>query len=145
MRKILNALTAILLAVLSNTSLADTLPSPASARELTDKVMTFVAKGEIEAGIRLLKPYSVVPDAEFEAAIGQLKLQVPVMRERFGKILGSEFLREDPTGNSLIRITQLQKFEKHPMRWIFIFYKSDNGWVLNTFYFDDNIRSLFPS
>jgi hypothetical protein len=30
------------------------------------------------------------------------------------------------------------------MRWSFYFYRGQNGWVLDTFKTDDDIRQLFP-
>lgn len=122
---------------------AATLPSPNAAKELSDKIMERVAAGDLEGGLRLMKPYGIVPEAEMETAIGQAKLQAPMYIQRFGKIIGREFLREEKVGESLIRFTHLQKFDRHVMRWVFVFYKGNAGWVLNTFYFDDNIRAVF--
>lgn len=131
--------------LMSNHVGAETLPSAQAARELSDKVMSRVASGDLEGGLRLMKPYGIVPEAEMEAAIGQAKLQAPMYVQRFGKIIGREFIREEKIGESLLRITHLQKFEKHVMRWTFIFYEGGSGWVLNTFYFDDNIRAIFAA
>lgn len=125
--------------------LAETLPSPAAVRELTDKVIAKVVASSIEDGIRLLKPFSINPEAEIEAAIGQAKLQVPMISQRYGKVIGHEFIQEEKIGDSLIKITHIVKFEKHPMRWTFFFYKGNDGWVMNTFFFDDNIRAIFSN
>ena len=37
----------------------------------------------------------------------------------------------------------VSKYEKHAMRWLFYLYKSKDGWVINTFNFDDQIQALF--
>lgn len=115
------------------------------ARQLTDRVMTKVAAGELEPGLKLAKPYLIIPDAEFETMLGQTKLQYPMLAQRFGKSIGFEFIREERAGDSLLRIVQIQRFERHITRWSFIFYRSSDGWVLNTFYFDDNVRALFDA
>ncbi len=120
-----------------------TLPDVSAARSLTGAVMAKVAAGEMEAGLRLMQPYFVIPDADFEAAVGQAKQQVPAMTQRFGKAIGAEFLREDQVGQRLLRITQAQLFEQHATRWSFFFYRTPKGWVLNTFQYDDNIKSFF--
>jgi hypothetical protein len=73
----------------------------------------------------------------------QAKLHLPVLQGRFGKSLGSEFIRERTIGRSLLQIVHIQKFEKHALRWQFIFYSPDKKWVLNTFNFDDKINLLF--
>lgn len=136
---------AALFLILSSVTHADSLKSAAEARQLTDRVMTRLAAGDLEGGLRLAKPYLIIPEAEFEAMLGQAKLQRPAMSQRFGKSIGREFLREDKVGESFLRIVQIQKFEKHATRWTFIFYRGSEGWVLNTFHFDDNVRALFPN
>ncbi len=122
---------------------AATLDSKAAARKLTDQVMTKVAEGDIEGGFQLMKPYSIVPESEISVAIEQTKLQIPVMQGRFGKSVGVEFICDKSVGNSLLQIIHIQKFEKHIMRWKFIFYSPDGKWVLNSFNFDDKIQALF--
>jgi hypothetical protein len=52
-------------------------------------------------------------------------------------------ISEKTVGKSLLQIVQIQKFEKHIMRWRFIFYNPGGKWVLSTFNFDDKIQSLF--
>lgn len=129
----------------STNAFAVTLKNPLEARELTDKVMSKMDEGSIESGLLLLKPYTdVIPPAEFDVLLDKLKMQIPVMTQRFGKSIGHEFMREDKSGENLLRIVQIHRFEKHPMRWSFYFYQSKNGWILDTFNVDDDIRQLFP-
>jgi len=134
----------MLLASLSFAASGATLKGPSDARKLADNVMAKVAAGDTEGGLRLTKPYVIIPDAEFEAMLGQLKLQAPLMASRFGATVSSEFIREDTVGDSLVRLTYIQRFERHPMRWVFYFYRGKDGWVLNTFRTDDAIQLLFP-
>ncbi|GLI37492.1 hypothetical protein GHYDROH2_09930 [Geobacter hydrogenophilus] len=119
------------------------LNSKEAARNLTDQIMTKVATGDIEGGLLLMKPYVIIPESEFNVMLEQTKLQLPVIQGRFGKILGTEFISEKAVGKSMLQITQIQKFEKHVMSWKFIFYCPNGKWILNTFNFDDNIRSFF--
>ncbi|MEQ1768048.1 MAG: hypothetical protein ABL859_11510 [Methylotenera sp.] len=128
---------------LSTNVIADTLKSPLEARELTNKVMSKMDEGDIESGLLLLKPYSIVPPAEYDVLLDKLKMQLPVMSQRFGNSIGHEFIRDEKSGENILRITQIHRFEKHPMRWCFYFYQGKNGWVLNTFITDDDIRQLF--
>jgi len=122
---------------------AATLDSREAARKLTDQVMAKVASGDFNAGLNLMKPYLIIPESEFNVMLEQTKLQLPAIQGRFGKTVGSEFISEKMVGKSLMKIVQIQKFEKHIMRWRFIFYNPGGGWVLNTFNFDDKIHFLF--
>jgi hypothetical protein len=134
----------VLLFGLCSSVLADTLKTPAEARQLTDRAMAKVGAGDIESGIRLLRPFFIIPPAEFEVMIDKLKMQLPAMSQRFGKSIGYEFIREDRAGENLLRIVQIHRFQKHAMRWNFYFYRGENGWVLNTFNTDDELQKLFP-
>ena len=122
---------------------ADTLANPTEARQLADRVMAKVGAGEIEAGLLLAKPFLIIPTSEFDVMREQLKMQLPLMSQRFGKSVGTEFIREEKAGENLFRLTYAHRFEKHPMRWVFYFYRGKGGWVLNTFKTDDDIRQLF--
>ena len=123
---------------------AETLPTLAAAKEVTNKAMTMIAGNDLEGGLKLLKPYLVIPPAEFDVMLGQATMQLPAMGQRFGNSVGKEFIREDKVGESLVRFIFIQKFEKTVTRWLFFYYKSPSGWVLNTFTYDDSFQLLFP-
>lgn len=122
---------------------AQGVPSLQDFRKRTDATMERVGKGDIEGGLRSIRPLSVVPQAEFDAMLGQASLQLPLIKARFGESLGYEFIKEEVLGSSLARITYIHKFERHAMRWIFYAYKGKSGWVVNTFRFDDKWHELF--
>ena len=105
--------------------------------------MDRVGKGDIEGGLQAIRPLTIIPSAEFDAMLGQIPLQLPAIKSRFGESLGYEFISEEVLGSSLARITYIHKFDKHPMRWMFFAYKGKSGWVINTFKFDDKWHELF--
>lgn len=125
-------------------SMADSFPTSAAAKDFTDKVMAKVATGDIQGGLEMMKPYTIVPSAEFDAMVGQAALQLPTITQRFGKSLGQEFIGEARVGESLVRLIYISRYERHAMRWRFFLYKGGSGWVINTFLFDDRIHEIFP-
>ena len=134
----------VLFFLMTTAASAATLESKEAAKKLTDQIMAKVATGDIEGGLMLMKSYLIIPESEFNVMVEQAKLQLPVMQGRFGKVVGTEFIKEKSVGKSLLQIVQIQKFEKHMMRWIFTFYNPDGKWVLNAFKFDDSISAMFP-
>jgi hypothetical protein len=122
---------------------AASLESKEAARKLTDQAMAKLASGDLDGGLLLLKPYVIIPESEFKVMMEQTRLQLPTIQGRFGKIVGTEFISEKIIGKSLLQIVHIQKFQKHAMRWRFLFYSADGKWVLNTFNFDDKIQLLF--
>jgi hypothetical protein len=136
----------LLASLLATSALADQkgLETMVQMRAVTDQIMTKVGTGDLEGGLGLMQPLTVIPTSEFEAAVGQVKLQAPMYAQRFGPQTGSEFIKEDKVGDSLVRLTYIAKFEHHAMRWQFYCYHARAGWVIDTFRFDDQIQALFP-
>ena len=122
---------------------SDTLDSEEAASKLVEQVMAKVGAGDLEGGLLLAKPYLLMPEAEVNAIIEQAKLQQPLLQARFGKPLGAEFVADKTLGRSLYGILYLQKFEKHAMRWRFVFYRASGKWMLDAISFDDKIQLLF--
>ena len=136
----------LLLAILSFYSFiasAETLSSKTKAKEFAHDVMTEIGKGNMETGVKLTKPYLIVPEHEFLALLDQMKMQQPAINQRFGKTLNVELAAVEEVGESLMLVMYLQKFENHVLRWKFYFYKPRNSWVLNTFTFDDQLQAMF--
>ncbi len=133
----------LLFILLSPYTMADELRSLGDVRSLTKNVMNLVENGESLKGVQLIKPYLTVPETEFDLLLANLRQQKPVMDRRFGKTVGIEFISEQSIGKSLIKITYIQKFQQHAMRWMFYYYKPKDTWVMSTFKTDDDIKLLF--
>jgi len=133
----------VLALVLSPLSHADVLKDKDAAKKLVKAVMEYVAKGQVTEGLTLTKPYLIIPDHEFDGVLNSLKMQAPMIEQRFGKTIGIEFVATEEVGDSLMLVMYTQKFEKHLMRWKLYFYKPSDAWVLNTFNTDDKIQLMF--
>jgi hypothetical protein len=120
-----------------------TLPTEADAKSLAEDIMQDVGSNKMKEGLEKLRPYIVFPTAEFDVQMNSIDMQMPIISQRFGNARCFDFIAKETLGDSLVQYSYLQKFDKHVMIWRFIFYKSGNEWLLNTFYFDDNVKSLF--
>ena len=136
----------LLLASITFTANAQTrfLTTPADLRKAADGMAASIGTGNYNAAWKQMKPYSVVPPVEFDAFVAQFQSQLPTLLPRYGKAIGSEFVREDKAGESLLKLTYLAKHEKSAMRWLLVFYRGEKGWVLSDFKFDGNLNALFP-
>jgi hypothetical protein len=121
---------------------ADVLPSPEAARELADKVMDAMSKGDADHGFALMKSYSGLAGIDIDAIANKYKELVATQR-RYGNSIGFEFLTNEAIGSSLLKITELHRFERHGMEWIFIFYKGASGWTINYFSYTDKLQDMF--
>jgi len=81
---------------------ADVLPSPEAARDLADKVMEFISKGDVDNGLALVKPYTGLAGVEIDG-LGQKLEEVFVSgKYRLGNTIGYEFLGKETLGSSLL-------------------------------------------
>ena len=133
----------LIMLILVPNSYADTLKDKQAAKDLVAQVMGKLEKGNTIEGLELVKNYLIIPMSEFEVMKNQISMQTPMMAQRFGVTIGVELAEIEEVGDSLMLITYIQKYEKHLLRWKFYFYKPKDGWVLNTFYFDDKIQMMF--
>ncbi|NLR74364.1 hypothetical protein [Leeia aquatica] len=133
----------LLILFLATVATAATLKSEVEVRAFTDKVMAQVGKGDLSGAFASMKPYAVVPVAELQS----LELRTKALRDqvggRYGKPVGFEFVSLKKAGESVMQYMYIEKTEEHALPWRFIFYKSPNGWVLNTFFWNANIQQLF--
>ncbi len=142
MKRVLIACSAALLSI---TTFAATLKSEEEAKRNAEEIMAQVAKGDMPAAFNLMKPYVVIPEAELQGMALQSKAQRDQYIGRYGKAIGYEFISEKKAGNSLLRFIYAEKTEKHALPWMFVYYKTPAGWVLNTFMWNDQISLLFTA
>lgn len=120
------------------------LPNAPEAKRVAEGVVARFAAGNFPGAWNEMRQLSVAPPSEFDAFEAQFSSQAGDLLRRFGSSLGYEFISEQALGTSLVRYQFLIRHEKAPMRWYFIFYRSEKGWVLTDFKFDGNTAALFP-
>ena len=142
MKKVSLVLYAMLL-ISSTSAFAEVLPDEDAAKELSTEIMVKVAEGDLDTAFKIMKPYVSVRGAEIDGAIIQSKVQRKQYGQRYGTSIDYEFIDEKKVGDSLLRLRYIEKTEKHALPWTFYFYKTKEGWVLNSFSWNDIFKELF--
>lgn len=114
----------------------------AAAKAFCDAFMAKVAADDLPGAFATLRTAATLPLPEIDTLERQTVTQRSVVAPRFGKSVGTEFVRKEAGGNSLIRFTYIEKFERHALRWMFTFYKPANQWRFNGLSWDDRIQEL---
>lgn len=140
MRNLMSLLVLLVLAL--NIANADTLPAEPDVRKFADSVMAKVGSGDLTGAFAAMKPYTIVPPSEFDVMALTSKSQRELVGGRYGAPAGYEFIGETKAGASLLKLTYIEKTEHHALPWMFFFYRSPNGWVLNTFLWHDQVQNL---
>jgi len=105
------------------------------------EIMEAVSNGDTDRAFSLMKPYARMTSVDIDAANHKIKEQWRA--QPFGDSIGYEFLTNEMIGSSVLRITELHRFERHAMEWRFVFYKGANGWTVNNFNVNDKLQDLF--
>jgi hypothetical protein len=133
----------LVLVLASSSARADTLKSEQDVKQLSERIMTLAGKGDFVGAFSAMKPYVIVPDSEFESIVLQSKSQRDQFAGRYGKSIGYEFISETKAGASILKHIYIEKTAKHALPWMLIYYKTPNGWVLNSFAWNDQIQNVF--
>jgi hypothetical protein len=83
------------------------------------------------------------PVAELEQVQEQAEKNQVFVEERFGQPCGYRLVKEEVVPEVCLRYTYVIKYEKHLVRWQFVFYKAKDRWQLDSFKWDDSIEALF--
>jgi hypothetical protein len=133
--------------LLSVNAMAQTrfLTSPEEMRRAAEGIVASVAAGNFAGALKELRPLSVISSTDFDVFEAQFNSQQANMLRQFGSPSGYEFLREDRLGTRLVRQQFFVFHEKAAMRWNFVFYKAEKGWVLSHFNFEASALAFFQS
>lgn len=124
-------------------SVPKTLASAEETRKVADQAMAFVKQEKFAEAYGAVKPFWPLPAIEIDGLANQMNTQWPMVQQRFGKSLATEFIDEQRIGESFIQYTYLQKFERHAIRWKFVFYRPKSAWMVNAVSWDDGVAQLF--
>jgi len=140
---LLPTLAALALGSALHAARADTLKSEAEVRTLADKVMAQAGAGHTDDAYGLLSPYALVDIRAMENARTHARSSRMAIEALVGNSVGYEFIRSEKVGESLIKLTYIEKTERQAIPWQFIFYKAPTGWAVSTFSNGADVDSLF--
>ena len=134
---------AILSIFLSISATAEPIRDIEGTKQLCQKAADAFGAGNPKQSMEILKPHWPLPVEEINNLAYQTESQLKMASSRFGKILGADFVGTKIAGTSFIQHTYIGKFEKHAVRYVCVFYKPKQEWVVNSVYWDDQTPALF--
>ena len=117
-----------------------------SVREMQDyceRILSHLLGGDLDSAFELIKSQWLFDPAEIDSVWEQTATQLGGLQDRFGDILAVSEVGSERVGELVIRFTYVIKYERHIVRWLFVFYKPRTKWILNSFKWDDSIGELF--
>ena len=105
--------------------------------------MKFLKDSEFQKAFTELQIHWPLPQNELTQLESQTIKQFNMVADRFGNIIGTDFIKDKMIKDYVMRKIYVIKFEKHMIRVVFTYYKNDHGWILNGFKWDDQFDELF--
>lgn len=133
----------VLSAVATSASEKKTITSIEGTKQLCQKAADAFGAGNPKQSMELLKPYWPLAAEEIDNLAYQTESQLKMVASRFGAILGADYVGTKVAGDSFVQHTYIGKFEKHAVRYICVFYKPKEEWVVNAVHWDDQTSALF--
>lgn len=137
-------LTAIIVFVFFNANAQEKfLDNPENARKLSIKTTQLFKENKVTAFFENIKQYWPLPENEINSLESQTIKSLNIVEERFGQSIGIEKIKEETIKDFAIRETYIIRYENHAIRLIYTYYKNNNGWILNSFKWDDSYFEEF--
>jgi len=79
------------------------------------------------------------PNKQLSDDITAIKKNLKVTIDQDGAYYGHDLIAEKSIGNNLKLMSYMLKYDKQPVRFIFIYYKPNDKWKIYTFQFNTNL------
>lgn len=132
-----------LLLIISLNAKAGGFKNEKETKAFADSLVSQFIKNNFKLALNKSKPYWPIPAVEIDSLANKINQQWPIVKQRFGKTTGKEFVQTKRIGKSFIRYIYLHKFENHAIYWQIDFYKPRAEWKINQIIFLDNLGTLY--
>jgi len=139
------SVTFVLLAVFSSSCFAQSsvLKSEAQTQALSKKVVNLFYEDKVSEAFAQIYPYWPLPEKEIAEMETKTKDYMSLLTERFGKKIGVTKLKDEKSADVGLRETYLVRYERNAIRMMFTYYKGSDGWIINSFKWDDSFSLTF--
>lgn len=104
-------------------------------KEIVDEFFKIYSSGEIDSSIDFIASTNPWMERATDS-LENLKSQLRSLENMLGDYYGYNLMAEKTLGNSLIGISYIAKFDRQPIRFIFLFYKAQDKWRIQKINFD---------
>lgn len=124
-------------------SQSSTFESQEEAIAFSEESVGLFEKYEISRLVDELTPYWPLPQNEIDAFQEKTLKYMNLLKGRYGKPLGYYHVSHKEIGEFIFRETYFIRYEHTALRLIYIFYKGKDGWIVNSFKWDDQFGEEF--
>lgn len=141
----MNKIIKVIFLLISASAFSQGMNNVSDTRKLADSMVELFIQKEFQQAIDLAKPHWPLAKVELDVLVNQITGQWPIVDQRFGDAIGSEYVKSEAIGKSFIQYYYLHKFQNHAIYWKISFYKPKDIWVVNNLLFLDKLDPLYSS
>ena len=119
------------------------LKSGSEMKELSQKVTQLFRDSKVPEAVTIMKPYWPFPENELDGLVEKTVNNLNSVSERFGRAVGISEGKEEVIKDFAIKETYFVKYQNSAIRIIFIYFKREEGWIINSFKWDDKFYEEF--
>jgi hypothetical protein len=141
---LLGVLLLLLAASLSDSQAPAPLHTEKDVQNLCENALSHIVNGDVEEAIAALRPYATnISKDDVDSLENHLLGQESTIRDNYGVPIGYVLISRENLMDTILKAVYVVKYERHLIRWSFIFYKPYDSWILDYFNYDDSIEDLF--
>jgi len=110
---------------------------------LAESAMKKIVADDVEGATELLRPHASIDWGELNALTKHVAETYRTRPAGFGDPLGYAYATRESVGDSVLRVTFIEKFKRKPLLWEFYFYKPEQNWLLLGFTFNASEARMF--
>jgi len=110
--------------------------------KLCDSMMSLFRDEKLKEALTLLKKNSVIAESTIDTLESTVNAQFKDYLPAYGKIVGMEFIREHKIKDFISKRFYILRFEKYYLKFDFTIYKTNIGWAVTNFKYDEDIIEL---
>ena len=142
MEKVLIA-TSLLLFSISAFSQNKTFKDLEEVQQFSEKMSEQLYQNKLSASFSEMKDFWPLPSNEIDDLQEKTIRYFNVLDERFGKRIGVSKVKVKTISDFAIQEIFMIRFKYSAIRLIYTYYKNDEGWILNSFRWDDSFKEEF--
>lgn len=119
------------------------LKDKAQITQFSKKATGLFQENKISEFVGELSPYWPIPQNEIESFEEKTIKYLNLYNEKYGAGIESLKIKEETIGDIALRETYLVRFNVTAIRLKFTFYKSKDGWIINSFKWIDSFTEEF--
>ena len=120
-----------------------TLANQIETQKLSKQVAGLFSENKISKSFQILEQYWPLPKNEMEALQEKTIKYMNILETRFGKRLDVTKIKDEHISDIALRETYIMRYTYSAIRIVFTYYRSENGWFINSFKWDDSFTEEF--